>query len=95
MVHEGMVHEVNAGKAKRMSFSKIQEAIEIPDLIEIQKDSYARLLKYGLREVFDDISPITDYSETLALEFLNYRVLDSPNTTLRNARCGMSTMPRP
>ena len=57
-----MVHEVEAGKTKRMSFSKIQETIEIPDLIEIQKDSYARLLKYGLREVFDDISPIKDFS---------------------------------
>ena len=86
MVHEGMVHEVNAGKAKRMSFSKIQEAIEIPDLIEIQKDSYARLLKYGLREVFDDISPITDYSETLALEFLNYRVLDQPKYDIEECK---------
>lgn len=58
MVHEGMVHEVNAGKAKRMSFSKIQEAIEIPDLIEIQKDSYARLLKYGLRRCSTTFLPL-------------------------------------
>ena len=81
-----MVHEVEAGKAKRMSFSKIQETIEIPDLIEIQKDSYARLLKYGLREVFDDISPITDYSETLVLEFLNYRVLDTPKYDIEECK---------
>ena len=81
-----MVHEVEAGKTKRMSFSKIQETIEIPDLIEIQKDSYARLLKYGLREVFDDISPITDYSETLVLEFLNYRVLDTPKYDIEECK---------
>ena len=81
-----MVHEVEAGKTKRMSFSKIQETIEIPDLIEIQKDSYERLLKYGLREVFDDISPITDYSETLVLEFLNYRVLDQPKYDIEECK---------
>ena len=81
-----MVHEVQAGKATRMSFAKIQETINIPDLIEIQKDSYDRLLKYGLREVFDDISPITDYSETLVLEFLNYRVLDKPKYDIEECK---------
>ena len=81
-----MVHEVQAGKATRMSFAKIQETINIPDLIEIQKESYDRLLKYGLREVFDDISPITDYSETLVLEFLNYRVLDKPKYDIEECK---------
>ncbi len=73
-----MVHEVKAGKSTRMSFSKIQETLPIPDLIEIQKDSYDRFVKEGLREVLDDISPITDYSETLVLEFLGYRILETP-----------------
>ena len=49
-----MVHEIETGKTKRMSFSKIKEVIDLPDLIEIQKDSYARFLKDGLREVLDD-----------------------------------------
>lgn len=73
-----MVHEITTGKAKRMSFSKIEEILAIPDLIEVQKESYARFLKEGLKEVLEDISPITDYSETLVLEFLDYRVDGSP-----------------
>ena len=73
-----MVHEVTAGRTTRKSFSKIEEKLAIPDLIEIQKDSYERFLKDGLKEVLDGISPITDYSETLVLEFLNYRILDTP-----------------
>ncbi|MGI6665227.1 MAG: DNA-directed RNA polymerase subunit beta [Christensenellaceae bacterium] len=81
-----MVHEITAGKAKRMSFSKIQETLEIPDLIEIQKDSYARFLKEGLRDVFQDISPITDYSETLVLEFLDYRVSDTPKYSVEECK---------
>ena len=73
-----MVHEIETGKTKRMSFSKIKEVIDLPDLIEIQKDSYARFLKDGLREVLDDISPITDYSENLVLEFVDYYIQDTP-----------------
>ncbi len=78
MVHEGMVHEVPAGLSTRQSFSKIKEVLEVPDLIEIQKDSYERFLRDGLKEVLSDISPITDYSETLVLEFVDYRLLDTP-----------------
>ena len=78
MVHEGMVHEVKAGLATRQSFSKIKEVLEVPDLIEIQKDSYERFLREGLKEVLSDISPITDYSETLVLEFVDYRILETP-----------------
>jgi DNA-directed RNA polymerase subunit beta len=85
-VKKRMVHEITAGKAKRMSFSKIQETLEIPDLIEIQKDSYARFLKEGLRDVFQDISPITDYSETLVLEFLDYRVSDTPKYSVEECK---------
>lgn len=50
MVHEGMVHEVPAGLSTRQSFSKIKEVLEVPDLIEIQKDSYERFLRDGLKE---------------------------------------------
>ena len=69
-----LVHEVKSGRSSRMSFAKITEPIGIPDLIEIQKDSYNRLLETGLREVLDDVSPITDYSEILTLEFLDYEI---------------------
>ncbi len=67
-----MVHDVTTGSITRKSFSKIKEVLEIPDLIGIQKDSYKRFLEDGLREVLSDISPITDYSENLVLEFKDY-----------------------
>ena len=73
-----MVHEVKIGKRNRMSFSKIKEVLDMPDLIEIQKNSYKKFLEEGLREVLNDISPITDYSENLILEFVDYYIEDVP-----------------
>ena len=73
-----MVHEVNYEKRSRMSFSKIEEVLEMPDLIEIQKNSYISFLETGLREVLNDISPITDYSENLILEFVDYYIENKP-----------------
>ncbi len=78
MAHSVKVHEVNAGKRTRMSFSKIKEVLEIPDLIGIQKSSYKRFLDHDLKEVFNDISPITDYTNTLSLELVDYRLEDEP-----------------
>jgi len=72
------VHPVKYGKRTRMSFSQIDEVLDIPNLIEVQKESYNWFLREGLREVFDDISPITDYSENLILEFVDYRLDDTP-----------------
>ncbi len=57
-----MVHEVQMGTRKRMSFSRINEVLDMPDLIEVQKNSYKRFVEEDLREVLDDISPITDYT---------------------------------
>ena len=74
-----MMHDVQMGRQTRKSFSRIREVLDMPDLIEIQKNSYYRFLKEDLKEVFDDISPITDYSGKLVLEFVDYRIdLDSP-----------------
>ncbi len=61
-----------------MSFARIKEALEVPDLIEIQKNSYKSFLKDGMREVLADVSPITDYSESLILEFTDYSLDDEP-----------------
>ena len=69
-----MVHEVKMGKRTRMSFSRIEEVLDMPDLIEVQKNSFQRFLKEDLREVLNDISPITDYSEKLVLEFVDYYI---------------------
>ncbi|MBE6563170.1 MAG: DNA-directed RNA polymerase subunit beta [Ruminococcaceae bacterium] len=60
------------GKNKRMSFSKINEPIDMPNLLEIQKDSYDWFVKKGLAEVLEDVSPITDYSGKLAIDFIDY-----------------------
>ncbi|MDD3920964.1 MAG: DNA-directed RNA polymerase subunit beta, partial [Eubacteriales bacterium] len=69
-----MVHEVNMGKRTRMSFSRIEEVLDMPDLIEVQKNSFQRFIDEDLREVLNDISPITDYSERLVLEFVDYYI---------------------
>lgn len=67
-----MVHPVQMGKKIRMSYSKIDEVLDMPNLIEVQKNSYRWFLEEGLREVFEDISPIQDYTGNLVLEFLDY-----------------------
>ena len=69
-----MVHPVTFGKRVRMSYSRIDEVLDLPDLIEVQKSSYDWFLSEGLREVFDDISPIQDYTGNLILEFVDYHI---------------------
>ena len=64
--------KVRMGKTERVTFSRINEVLEMPDLIEIQKNSYERFLKEGLYEALDDVSPITDFSENLVMEFVGY-----------------------
>ena len=81
-----MVHEVNYGKRNRMSFSKIEEVLDMPDLIEIQKNSYNSFLETGLREVLSDISPITDYSENLILEFIDYYIENKPKYSVEECK---------
>ena len=81
-----MVHEVNNGKAKRMSFSKIKEVIDMPDLIDIQKQSYEWFLKSGLKDVLSDASPITDFSGNLMLEFVDYRLEEETKYTIEEAK---------
>ncbi len=71
-----MVHPVSVGKRVRMSYSKIDEVLELPDLIEVQKKSYGWFTNEGLKEVFEDISPIKDYTGNLILEFVDYRISD-------------------
>ncbi|MBR3705289.1 MAG: DNA-directed RNA polymerase subunit beta, partial [Oscillospiraceae bacterium] len=72
---------IHLGKRTRMSFARVKEALEVPDLIEIQKNSYKSFLKDGMREVLADVSPITDYSESLILEFTDYSLDDAPKYT--------------
>jgi DNA-directed RNA polymerase subunit beta len=67
-----MVHPISVGKTHRMSYSKIDEVMDMPNLIEVQKNSYNWFLREGLREVFNDVSPIQDYTGNLVLEFVDY-----------------------
>ncbi len=69
-----MMHEVEAGKNVRLSYSKIKEVLDMPNLIEVQKNSYKWFLEEGLKEIFHDISPITDHAGKLVLEFFDYRL---------------------
>ena len=68
------MHSIKVGKDLRMSFSEAKEVLEMPNLIEIQKNSYNWFLTDGLKEVFDDISPITDFAGHLSLEFIDFQL---------------------
>jgi len=71
-----MVHPVKYGKRERMSFSRVDEVMSLPNLLDVQTSSYKWLIEEGLKEVFDDVSPIEDYSGNLILEFVDYHLSD-------------------
>ena len=68
------VKEVKLGKTSRMSFAKIEEQLEAPDLIEVQKNSYNWFINEGIRDAFKDIFPITDFSERVSLEYVSHKI---------------------
>ena len=70
------IRPVKSGKSVRMSYSRQKEVLEMPNLIEIQKDSYKWFLTDGLKEVFNDISPIEDFTEHLSLEFVDFQLCE-------------------
>ena len=75
-MEKNRIRPVKAGKGIRMSYSRQKEVLEMPNLIEVQKDSYQWFLSEGLKEVFDDISPIADYSGHLSLEFVDFTLCE-------------------
>ena len=81
-----MVHPVKLGRNTRMSYSKIDEVLDMPNLIEVQKSSYKWFLDEGLREVFRDVSPITDYTGNLILEFTDYSLDDNPKYSVEECK---------
>ena len=80
------IKPVQLGKTTRMSFSKINEVLDMPNLIEVQKDSYNWFLNEGLKEVFGDVSSITDYTGNLVLEFIDYRLDETPKYTVEQCK---------
>ena len=75
-MEKSRISPVKAGKGIRMSYSRQKEVLEMPNLIEVQKNSYQWFLDAGLKEVFEDISPITDYSGQLSLEFVDFQLCE-------------------
>ncbi len=73
-----MPRPIQLGRTKRMTYSQINEVFDVPNLIELQKSSYEWFLKEGLEEVFNDISPIEDYTGNLILEFIGYSLDEEP-----------------
>ena len=81
------VKPVHMGKNVRMSFSRIDEVLDMPNLIEVQKNSYQWFLDEGLKEVFKDVSGITDYTGNLVLDFVDYYIdLDKPNYSIAECK---------
>ena len=83
------------GKTERRKFGKINEVIDIPDLVEIQKDSYRAFIEEGIAEVFEDFSPITDYSDHFELYFLEHRFGDKPKYDEKECRTRDATYALP
>ena len=81
-----VIKPVKLGKTERMSFAKIDEVIDMPNLIEVQKKSYQWFLEEGLKEVFHDVSGITDYTGNFVLDFLDYE-LDTENPNYSVIEC--------
>ena len=81
-----MVHPVTYGKRVRMSYSRIDEVLDLPDLIEVQKSSYDWFVEEGLREIFEDISPIQDYTGNLILELVDYVIDENVKYNEEQAR---------
>ncbi|MDZ5726625.1 DNA-directed RNA polymerase subunit beta [Acetobacterium carbinolicum] len=81
-----MLHPEKDGLRTRQSFSKIKEVIEMPNLIEVQKDSYNWFIEKGLQEVFDDIDKIEDYTGNLVLEFVDYSIEGKPKYSVEECK---------
>ncbi|MBE7012942.1 MAG: DNA-directed RNA polymerase subunit beta [Ruminococcaceae bacterium] len=90
-----MVHPIKLGKNERMSYSKSNEVLEMPNLIEIQKNSYQWFVDKGLKEVLEDVSPICDYSDNLVLEFSDYYLEDNPKYSIEECKARDATYSKP
>ena len=89
------VKPVKMGRKTRMSFSHINEVMEMPNLIEVQKTSYQWFLEVGLHDVFKDIGEISDYTGNLVLDFIDYRMDDQPKYTIKECKERKATFAAP
>ena len=92
-MEKNRIQPIKSGTGMRISYARQDDVLEVPNLIEIQKDSYEWFLREGLAEVFEDISPIEDYSDQLSLEFVDYQLCRMISSILlKNARREMRHM---
>ena len=85
-MEKNRIRTLRSGDTTRISYSKINEVLEMPNLIEVQKNSYQWFLDEGLKEVFEDISPITDFSGNLILEFIDFSLDSEPKYSIEECR---------
>ena len=85
-MEKNRIRALHMGDTTRISYSKINEVLEMPNLIEVQKNSYQWFLDEGLKEVFEDISPITDFSGNLILEFIDFSLDSEPKYSIEECR---------
>ena len=85
-MEKNRIRALQLGDTTRMSYSKINEVLEMPNLIEVQKNSYQWFLDEGLKEVFEDISPITDFSGNLILEFIDFSLDSEPKYSIEECK---------
>ena len=85
-MEKNRIHSVQYGDGARKSYSRINEVLEMPNLIEVQKDSYKWFLEEGLSEVFDDISPITDFSGNIVLSFTDFSLDSEPKYSIEECK---------
>ena len=89
------VKDVKLGTTTRKSFAKINEVMQMPNLIEVQKKSYQWFLDEGLKEVFRDIGSITDYTGNLVLDFIDYSMDDEPKYSIAQCKARDVTYAKP
>ncbi len=94
-VSDFMVHPIKLGKNERMCYSKTEEIVKMPNLIEVQKNSYQWFIDKGLKEVLRDVSPICDFSGNLKLEFLDYYLEENPKYPIEECKSRDATYSKP
>ena len=80
------IKPMHIGDGLRMTYSRQKEVLDMPNLIEVQKNSYKWFLNEGLKEAFQDISPVEDYTNSLSLEFLDFSFSDDPKYTVEECK---------
>ncbi len=90
-----MVHPIRLGKNERMCYSNTKQIVEMPNLIEVQKNSYQWFIDKGLKEVLKDVSPIRDFSGNLELEFLDYYLEEEPKYSIEECKSRDATYSKP